>query len=94
VASLPDLDRAVALHERLVGAYARFVRASEPLVAAQDTLSSALIDALRELEAAAGRAGAGERLAERLAAALPECREGADEMVAADPRRDGGAGRS
>ncbi len=34
VASLPDLDVASRLQERLVGAYARFVRASDPLVEA------------------------------------------------------------
>ncbi len=83
LASMPDLDRAVALQERLVGAYARFVRLSEPLVAVQDTLDGEFLEALGELERAAGRAGAGRRLADELAAALPDCREGADEMAAA-----------
>lgn len=83
VASLPDLDRGVALHERLMGAYLRFMRASEPLVEAQDALPVEVLDALRALESAAGRAGAAERLADRLAAAMPGCDEGADEIVAA-----------
>ncbi|MGD9571711.1 MAG: hypothetical protein AB7V62_07515 [Thermoleophilia bacterium] len=83
LASMPDLDRGVALQERLVGAYARFVRLSEPLVAVQDTLDADLLQALGDLERAAGRAGAGRRLADDLAAALPDCREGADEMAAA-----------
>lgn len=83
LASLPALDDAVALHERLVGAYARFVRASEPLVAAQDTLTPEVIAALREVEEAAGRAGAAERLADRLAGAMPGCEDGADQMMAA-----------
>lgn len=83
LASVPDLDRAVVLQERMVGSYARFVRASEPLVERQDELSDELVAALRGLEEAAGRAGAGERLAERLAAAMPACEEGADMMVQA-----------
>lgn len=87
VASLPDLDRAVALQERLSGAYARFMRVSEPLVAAQDSLSPALLDGLRSLESAAGWAGAAERLADRVAAAMPGCEELADEMVAAHVTR-------
>ena len=83
LASLPALDDGVALHERLVGAYARFVRASEPLVEVQDTLTSEVIAALREVEESAGRAGAAERLADRLAGAMPGCEDGADQMVAA-----------
>jgi hypothetical protein len=83
LASLPALDEGVSLHERLVGAYARFVRASEPLVAVQDTLSPELIAALRDVEEGAGRSGAAERLAERLAGAMPECEAGADQMMAA-----------
>lgn len=83
VASLPDLDGGVALQERLAGAYARFVRVSEPLVAVQDELDPRLGEALRDLEGAAARAGAGQRLADRLAATLPACQEGASEMLAA-----------
>lgn len=83
VASLPDLDAAAALQERLLGAYRRFLRASEPLVEVQDTLSPDLVAALREVEQAAVRAGAGERLAERLSMAMPECEEGADQVVGA-----------
>jgi hypothetical protein len=83
LASLPALDDGVALHERLVGAYARFVRASEPLVAVQETLAPELIAALREVEESAGRAGAAERLADRLAGAMPECEDGADQMIGA-----------
>ena len=82
LASVPDLDEAVRLHGRLSGAYARFVRTSEPLVAAQDTLSGSLLEGLQALERAAGEAGAAERLADRLAAALPGCEELAGEMLA------------
>lgn len=84
VASLPDLDVASRLQERLVGAYARFVRASDPLVERQDTLAPELIAALRAVEESAGRAGAGERLADELARAMEECDEGAGQMVAAN----------
>lgn len=93
LASLPALDQAVALHERLVGAYALFIRASEPLVAVQETLSPDLIAALREVEESAGRAGAAERLADRLAGAMPDCEEGAGQIVAAHLTRLRGGGR-
>lgn len=93
LASLPAIDDAVALNERLVGAYARFVRASEPLAMAQDTLPPERVQALREVEEAAGRAGAAQRLAEGLAGAMPDCADGAAQMIAAHVtrlREDGG----
>ena len=83
VASVPELDRAIALQERLVGAYRRFLRASEPLVAVQDRLDVGLVEALRDVEQGAVPAGAAERLADRLAAALPESEDGADQVVRA-----------
>jgi hypothetical protein len=86
VASVPDIDAGAALQDRLCGAYARFMRASDPLVAVQDTLPDALIAALRDVEEAAARAGAADRLSDRLAAAMPECEEGAGQMVAASVR--------
>ena len=91
LASLPALDDGVALHERLATAYSLFVRASEPLVGVQDTLTPEVIAALREVEEAAGRAGAAERLADRLAGAMPGCEDGADQMVAAHLTRLRGA---
>jgi hypothetical protein len=87
LASVPELDRAVALQERLVGAYRRFLRASEPLVEVQDRLDAGLVEALGDVERSAGPAGAGERLAERLAAALPEGEDGADQVVRAHVTR-------
>jgi hypothetical protein len=89
LASVPDIDEASALHERLWGAYARFVRASEPLVGMQEGLDPRLVEALRDVEEHAARAGAAERLAERLAGAMPECAEGADQVVAAHLARLG-----
>lgn len=83
VASVPELDRATVLQERLVGAYRRFLRASEPLVEVQDRLEPGLVEALREVEVSAAPAGAAERLADRLAAAMPESEEGADQVVRA-----------
>ena len=83
VASVGELDRVTALQERLVGAYRRFLRTSEPLVEVQDGLDPGLVDALRDVERAAGPAGAAERLADRLAAALPESEHGADQVVSA-----------
>jgi hypothetical protein len=83
LASVPELDRAIALQERLVGAYRRFLRASEPLVEVQDRLDPGLVEALGNVERSAGPAGAAERLADRLAAALPEGDDGADQVVGA-----------
>lgn len=83
LASLPSLDEAVALHERLVGAWARFVRASEPLVAAQDSLPADRVATLRAVEEAAAAAGASHRLADRLAGLMPDCEDGAAQMLTA-----------
>lgn len=83
LASLPAVDDASALQDRLAGAYARFLRASEPLVAVQDELPEALVAALRDVEESAARAGAGERLADRLSVAMPECDDGAGQIAGA-----------
>lgn len=87
LASLAELERGAAVQERLNGAWSRFVRASEPLVARQDALDPRTVEALGDVERAAGAAGAAERLADRLAAALPDCEEGAEQMVAAHVTR-------
>lgn len=83
VASVPELDRCIAAQERLVGAYRRFLRASEPLVEEQDRLDDGLVEALRDVEESAAAAGAAERLADRLAVALPESEDGADQVARA-----------
>ena len=75
LASLPALDEGALAPARAPGRGLRaLLRASEPLVAVQDTLTPELIAALREVEEGAG-AGAGERLADRLAGAMPECED-------------------
>ena len=91
VASVPDMDEGAAVQERLAGAYARFMRSSEPLVRVQETLPTDLIEALRGVEEAAVRAGASDRLADRLAGAMSECEDGAEQMLAspAAPPRGG-----
>jgi hypothetical protein len=81
VASVPALDAAIRLHDRLTAAYGAFVAASEPLVSRQDALAPELVSALRVFEEAAGRAGVGEPLAKRLGAALPDCQEGAAQVL-------------
>ncbi|MGD9696938.1 MAG: hypothetical protein AB7V42_14900 [Thermoleophilia bacterium] len=83
LASVPDLDRATALQERVVGAWGLFVRASDPLVERQDELGADLVGALRHVEETAQAAGVHARLAESLAAAMPDCAEGAAEVAAA-----------
>lgn len=85
VASVPEIDEGARIQDRLAGAYRRFMRASDPLVAVQDTLPAELVNALRDVEQAAARAGAADRLGDRLAAAMPECQDGAEQMLAAPP---------
>jgi hypothetical protein len=87
VASIAELDVAVAAHERLRAAYGRFVDATEPLVAAQERLPAERVAALRAVEEAAGGAGVGAGLAQRLAGAVPECDDGAGQVVAAHVTR-------
>ena len=70
-------------HERARSAYGRFVALTDPLVAIQDQLAPERREALREVEEGAGRAGLGEALAARLADAMPDCDEGAVQVVAA-----------
>lgn len=83
VASMTQVDVLSTLQERLHAAYVRFVAATEPLVERQDLLGEELVMALRAFEEAAGVAGAGERLADRVGLMLPACDEGAAEMAAA-----------
>lgn len=87
LASLPAADQGAAIQERVLDAYARYLIASEPLVASQDTLPEAMVQSLRELESCAVRAGAGERLTDRLAAVMPECDESAGQVLEAHMTR-------
>jgi hypothetical protein len=87
VASLPAADDASLLQDRLAGAYARFMRVSEPLVEMQDQLPEGVVRALRDVEESAARAGAADRLADRLRLAMPECEDGAQQMVGAHVTR-------
>jgi hypothetical protein len=83
LAALDDLESGVALHERARSAYGRFVVVTEPLVAIQEELAPERRAALREVEESAGRAALGGGLAARLADAMPDCDEGALQVVAA-----------
>ncbi len=83
VASVAAVDTAVALQERAFDAYGRYVAVSEPLVSRQDELAPDLVSALRVYEEAAGRAGVAEKLASRLADAMADCEEGAEQVAAA-----------
>ena len=82
VASLAGLEDGVVRHDRLRVSYERFIADSEPLVAVQDTLPGELLEALRELELAAGRAGALRPLSGLLAEAIGAIDAGAREIVA------------
>jgi len=83
IASVPDLDAGSRLHERLRAAYARFVAATDPLVAVQETLDPGRVVGLRGVEEAAGRASVGESLAQRLGATMEDCEDAAALIVAA-----------
>lgn len=83
VASLPALDDALIRHERVRGAYAAFVQATDPLVERQDSLDAGLLQVLTEVESVAATAGLAAPLAGFLAQSMQAIGEGADEMVAA-----------
>jgi len=82
LASLAELEAGGRLHEEVRSAYGRFVAATDPLAANQDALPDGQVAALREVEEAAGRVGLAESLAQRLGAAIPDCDEGAGQVVA------------
>jgi hypothetical protein len=86
LASVPELDHAVRLHEGVRTAYGRFVHASEGLVAGQDSLDAGRVALLRGVEEAAGAAGVGESLARRLGDAMEDCEEAAGQVVSAHVR--------
>ncbi len=83
VAAVAEIDHGVACHERVRRHYERFLELSEPLVAVQDTLPGDLVDALRDLDAAASRAGLTTALPVAVAGAFEGVEAGADEMIAA-----------
>lgn len=90
VASLPQLEVAIRLHDAVHRQYERYVEATEPLVAIQDRLADELVSALRDLEEAAGRAGILRPLAGVLAEAMAGLDAGADEIVAKAVPTSGG----
>lgn len=83
LASLPQLEQATHLHDRLRVAHGEFLRLTEPLVERQEGLDASLVDALREIDAASGAANVGSPLAGRLADWVPDCDEGAADVVRA-----------
>ena len=83
VASLPAADQASLLQDRLAGAYARFLRASEPLVEVQDELPEGSWRRCATWRRAPPGPAPCERLVDRLRLAMPECEDGAEQMVGA-----------
>lgn len=81
VASMTQVDVLSTLQERAHAAFVRFVAVTEPLVERQDRLGGELVAALRAFEEAAGLAGVGERLADRVGLMLPACDDGAAEIA-------------
>jgi nucleotide-binding universal stress UspA family protein len=87
LASVPRLDDALALHARLLRAWERYVKVSEPLAEAQDALDDQTLAALRGIEEAAAAAGAARSLTDALAQAMSQCDAAADEILAAHVTR-------
>lgn len=81
VASLVELDAAVAMQERAHAAYATFVGVTEPLVERQDQLDAQLLVALTAVEQAAGAAGLGGSLGKMMGQGMGGLAEAADEMA-------------
>ncbi len=83
VASLVALDDAIGRQNRARGAYAAFVGATETLVAQQESLDTAMVQALGAAESAAAAAGLADSLGGVLAASMGVIEDGAAEMMAA-----------
>lgn len=81
IASLPALETAVALHDAARARFERYLEASEPLVAIQDTLPAEVVDGLRDLEEAAGRAGLARPLALAVSEAIAVIDAGTREIL-------------
>jgi len=94
LASVPALDEAAALHEAVRTAYGGFVAATDPLVAVQDRLPAELLQALQEVEEAAGRAGIARGLGDRICDDMAGVDEAAVELIASHvtPLADAPAG--
>ncbi len=82
VASLPQLEVGIRLHDRARRCYEQYVEGTEPLVAIQDRLSDELVASLRALEEAAGRTGIARPLSAVIAEAMQGLDVGAAEIVA------------
>lgn len=82
VASLVEIDAAVAMQERAHAAYATFVGVTEPLVERQDELDTGLIAALTAVEQAADAAGLGGSLGKMMGQGMGGIADAADEMAA------------
>lgn len=83
VASLPELEAGIRLHDEVRRHYERFVERSEPLVAIQERLADELIAALRDVEEAAGRTGIMQALPMVVAQSMEALDAGALEMLQA-----------
>ncbi len=83
VASLVALDDAIGRQNRARGAYAAFVGATETLVTQQESLDTAMVQALGAAESAAAAAGLADSLGGVLAGSMGLIEEGAAEMMAA-----------
>lgn len=83
LASVTDIEDAIARQAAVRDRYGDFVRATDPLAADQDSLEPDLVAALREIEECAGRARVADPLAGRLGEWMADCDEGAADVVVA-----------
>lgn len=81
LATVDTLDAAVAHHDAARKAHLRFIAATDPLVAIQDTLAPELQTGLRDVEMACAAAGIGAPLAAVLGQAVERADEGARELL-------------
>ena len=81
VARMSALDEAITRHDAIRKAHIAFIAATDPLVPIQDTLSTEVRGALRELEIASAAAGVAGNLTPLLAGALPAIDTGVDELL-------------
>lgn len=81
IASLPALETVIQLHDLARAGYQHFIEVSEPLVAIQDALPEEVVDGLRDLEEAAGRAGLARPLALAVSEAIAVIDAGTREIL-------------
>ncbi len=84
IARIAELDRAASLQSDAHVAHGGYLAATEPLVGIQDTLDGALVELLRDLENACGRAGIAASLSGTLATVMDQIDADAARLLGGD----------